>query len=178
MKNDEFVYAEAFDEELNFWKSNPELKMMSGFKPIWDIDKGKKESSDIMWAVYLFTDLRSKFRRMSENERISEITETFGSDVVNFKNPLVKQAIEYYRRVCMTTAQRNFAEWEDMLNQRTEFLKSVSWDLETASDKDAMLGRTGKLWDMYTKLKDEMEKEEATGTLKGGGVKSFIEGLG
>lgn len=193
MNNDTFVNVSKFELDTNFWQLNPDLAYMSGFRPIYNIDQGGDESSIIMWSIYFYTDLKSKFRRMSELQRKTEIAELFGKDVVNFDNPLMIKGIDYYREICLTTAQRNFAEWEDMLNERTEWLKALPWTLDhyavadngksilvkgTASDKDNMLSKTGKHWEMYMKLKDEMNKEEASGQLRGGGSLSFLEEMG
>ena len=57
------------DPDKNFWEYNKELKFVTPFKKLYD-DYGDKESSKIMWAIYLTEDPRSRFYRIPREHSV------------------------------------------------------------------------------------------------------------
>ena len=64
------------DPDKNFWEYNKELKFVTPFKKLYD-DYGDKESSKIMWAIYLTEDPRSRFYRIPREQRTVEVTSNY-----------------------------------------------------------------------------------------------------
>ena len=72
-----------YSEKNNFWKLYPTFKIPKEFKKLYDSDKskGKKESSDIMWALTFIFDKTSEnpYRNLQKQDRIEVINE----DILN-----------------------------------------------------------------------------------------------
>jgi hypothetical protein len=162
---------DSWDIEQNFWEHNPQLKI--AFKDVYSKDKTKSKStsSQLMWAVALYTDTKSKFKDLPELPREALIKADFNKE---FSVKEYKELIERWKSF-MSPAERQLLQLERLLDERTAYLEGLKFTKETADELEKRVGATGKLFDELVRLKAAIAEEESEGTVKGGAVESLSE---
>lgn len=144
-----------FDTHLDFWEVNPQLKVP--FKKLYsnkDID-----SSSVMWSIALYIDPDSKFKNAADSMRKGLIEEDFFPDMDWEK---YKDFIELYKKLVLSKKKQFLVEWEQKLEERSNFIASKPYDEENYEMLDKMMKDTEKMWSQYLKcLKDVEEEEQA-----------------
>jgi hypothetical protein len=170
---------ESWDIQANFWDVNPQLKVPAVFNKLYveDKSKGKAHSSKLMWAVAFFSDFESKYRPLSEPERIKLICEDILGKIAedaSFKwetlDPYIK-AWERYKSVPM----KQMAEWERLMNEKTEYLKTLKYCAETADEIEKRLLSNTKLYSEYEEIMSRLVQDGEGGTMLGGAMESLTE---
>ena len=170
------MILESFDTKVNFWINNPQLKAMGPFKKLHDDDKSKDRtvSSKIMWGVAFFSDRKSKYYNLPENEKKTLIAEDIIEDKLFFTkgNPLFTDLCSFYEKLNETPAMRALKGIEEKLNERDLFLRETQYTLGEKSDKgfiwgtadtlDKMLANSVKVWDLYSKARAIVHEESET----------------
>ena len=175
---------EAFDyppsEKVTFWDEQPKFRIIKEFEEIYNIDKGKKKSSNIMWAIAFLCEMDptvNPVAYVAEEEKKERIKDDFLKDnKFNWEDKTVKAAIITYKKLVLTQAERSLADWEDMMVKRDKFLKKTKYDLTTMSALDTAHKATPALFKslelVKETLKAEIEKEKLGA---GGKTKSLAD---
>lgn len=183
----------TFNTDENFWETNPAFLTISKFEHFYDLDKskGKKKSSQIMWAIAFLLDPHQDnvWRNLNEHDKKMLIVDDYLKNS-KFKWSEYQDIIdEYYNRV-LTLAEKDFYELQEKMHERKEFIKNTPYSLDaleevdgkmrvirgTAAQLDKMVVDTAKLYEQLEVVKQKLEKEAAQdGETKGGMQESATE---
>lgn len=141
-----------FDPSLDFWKSNPQLKIL--------FSDYSKTPSEVMWAVMLYCHPDSKLFNESPLDRTRIIDKDYLSKPLDWKK--YSDLIKFTEQKVLTKAQKLLRTWEQKLHERDDLIASVPYDLSTYEALDKMLAVTPKLWDQYFSILKLLQAEEET----------------
>jgi len=166
----------AFNPDFNFWELNPELKYAEKLKSLYDSDKSKKkeDSSKIMNAIYMLVHKDSRYADLPERERKILIATDYLKDS-SFQWTLYEIEINFIIDLTTSKARKLLRNWELKLEERSNFIASLRYDADTFKMLDDMMSASKKIWDEYIKILNEVDKEEAGGSVQGGAVESLSE---
>lgn len=170
-----------FDFNVNFWDLNPQFKITEPFKSLYEKDKNKKkeESSKTMWFVAFCYDLSPDniYRKLSEEEKQILI----GEDFIGNKNfyqenkDLLDPLIITYCNLHDDEFKKHFREWKEILEKRSNFLKDQEYDLDNFEAIDKMAVGTEKIYSIFKKIEQDLERNESTNSGKGGKIPSLSD---
>lgn len=167
-----------FDTNANFWELNPQLKIPKLFKEFYTKDKSKNKahSSKIMWAIAQLVDNSedNKFRNLLIEDRKLLLKEDFLEDA-SFEWENYNEYIDLYATLNMSKAERSLLIYEAKLEERDTFIKDTSYDIDNASQLDKIISSTKGIFDLISKLKDDIAKEKSVGETKGSMEESASE---
>lgn len=169
--------TENFNLNNNFWDYNPQFKIVSPFKELFNSDKsrGKKTSSNIMWAISLCYHPESDLYNLPDKDiRVFDMVKD-----KSFKLEDYDEYVELFKDMCLSQAQKSLEAWDSRMKQRDRFLKDQEYtfdqyndlgrvDKGTADQLDKMAANTGKLYQEFFKIKKDLNEEEQTAKGKGG----------
>ena len=165
-----------FDIEANFWQLNPQFKI--AYKDFYNKDKSKNkvQSSKIMWAIALLVDNseENNYRNYLTDEKKMLIAEDYLGDA-GFKWEDYQEIIDIYINLNMSKTERSLYIYEGKLEERDSFIKTTKYNLENASQLDKIISSTKSIFDLITKLRDEISKEKSIGETKGSMEESASE---
>jgi len=165
-----------FDTTANFWALNPQMKIL--FKDFFDGDKSKNKemSSKVMWAVALLVDTsdQNNLRNFLFDERKQLIAEDYLQDS-KFDWAAYDGLIDKYTEVNTSKAEKSLLIYERKLEERDSFIKTTKYDLENASQLDKIISSTKSIFDLISKLREDISKENTVGETKGSMVESASE---
>lgn len=160
----------SFDTDVNIWEVEPQLKIPKAFKKLYDSDKskGKAHSSKIMWAIALLVDNSeaNKFRNLPTDEKKTFLAEDYIGDE-SFDWDKYSDVIKEYEKFSLSKLERSLRIYELKLEERTNFIKDEKYTLESATSLDKIITGTKPLFDLISKLKDDITKETSSGETKG-----------
>jgi arylsulfatase A-like enzyme len=112
------------DDKADFWEQNQELKYIEPFATF----SKKKDSSDIMKAVYLVYDFKSKFNRggIPKDKAKEDVAKNFLKKP-NFKWDDYEEVIKAYIDTCTTVKQKALQKFEKDLKGLSEYMEVLSW---------------------------------------------------
>ena len=93
----------------------------------------------------------------------------------NFNWDETKPLQTLYINLTLTKARKYLRNWEIKLEERDEFIASLKYDEDSAALLDKMMTATKNIWEQYLSILNELEKEEGSGSVKGGGIESLSE---
>lgn len=162
--------VDIWNIEGSFWDSNPQLKV--AFKDIYSKDKSKNKSnsSQIMWAVALFIDPKSKFKDLDEGYREELIKDDYLS---SFSVKGYKETIEKWKSF-LSPAERQLILWEKFINEKNEYMAGLNYK-DNGDEIEKRLLSNGKLFDELARLKSMIAEEESEGIVKGNATESLSE---
>lgn len=185
--------AKNFNTDLNFWELNPMFKTVKRFLKLYEDDKskGKKDSSQLMWAIALLIDPNEAniWRNLSEEDKKMLIRTEFLNEKDYFKWEDHQELIDEYENRCLTIAEKELIRFERKLVDRGNFIAKTTYKLDeyeedngkvklikgTAEQLDKMMLNTTKINEQYSIIKDMLKQEEAQGSLRAGAKKSASE---
>lgn len=137
------------ESPLTFWEQNPELKYIEPFSEFYK----EENSSDIMKAIYLAYDFKSKFIRagISEDESKRDIAKNFIKDT-SFEWGKYSKIIDAYKEMCKTKVQKALDRFERDAVGFTEYLTNLSWEDPEEAEVKSSIYKTVE--DYYKKYKD------------------------
>lgn len=164
-----------FNPSISFWEANPVVNTVPEFISLSD-KLGKRKSSHIMWAIAFLLDKSDDniWRNVSANDCEILVRDEFLKDN-SFKYSDYKEQIDAYKRHLMTPAQQSLLNWEIKLRDRDRFINETAYDLDTVAKLDAAQKNTIEIFKVYEKIKEELEKENVDGALRGGAQESATE---
>lgn len=167
--------VEAWDINASFWDLNPQLKVPSVFNRLYvsDKSKGRAHSSKLMWAVAFFADFDSKYRALSDNERKKLIAEDILRDP-GFDWTAVEEQIKAWD-MFKSVPMKQMSEWERLMNEKTEYMRTLKYNAETADEIEKRLLSNTKLYSEYEEIMARLVQEGEGGTMLGGGMESLTE---
>ena len=169
------ILIDSFDIFSDFWKTNPQLRVL--FKEEYE----NKVPSEIMWALFLYYHPKSKFFNESPATRLKLIK----SDYLNEHstsgpvdvplNPKSKKGaafvLDEYRTIAdkikqfvLSKAERSLLLWEQKLHERDALIAEIPYTMDNFEDLDKLVTNSGKIWDQYFKIQDQLSKEQETRT--------------
>lgn len=167
------------DIKSNFWEGNPSIALPRAFKRLIELDKtkDKRNSSSIMWAIYLLLHANSPFINMNIKDRKKLIAEEYLKDEAFLweDDPDIKEAMQEFTNLLITPARRLAYEWQEKLEERSNFIAKTKYNAETADTLDKMMAATKKIYDMYYQVLADLEKEEAQSHIEGDAEESLTE---
>lgn len=122
------IKISKFKDGVNYWEANPDLLAIEVFRNLRDHDfkrnKSTKDSSKLMWAVYLIWDYRSLLSRMRIDYRISYIEKDFLKDEGFFKSnwDFVKPIVDTYNFLQKDSERRALEEIDALIDSRMTFI--------------------------------------------------------
>lgn len=171
----------------NFWKMYPAYTEIEPFKDFYKEDKsrGKKDSSDFMWATIILID-KSEHNPL-RNEPEDEKKHVLEQDMFEGANPGwhdKEEIIIKFRDLNYSKTERDLIEWETKLEERRKFIRDTPYSLDsvkfddkgkaikitgTAKQLDDMAANTEKIYGLMNKLEEKVKAEkEQEGVTKGG----------
>jgi hypothetical protein len=137
------------ESPLTFWEQNPEIKYMEPFSSFYE----EENSSDIMKAIYLAYDFKSKFIRagIPEDTAKRDIAKNFLKDP-SFEWGKYSKIIDAYKDKCKTKVQKALDKFEKDAVGFTEYLANLSW--EDPEEAEVKSGIYKTVEDYYKKFKD------------------------
>ncbi len=167
-----------FDINNNFWETNTQFKVIEPFKSLYTSDKSKKKekSSKIMWAIAFLVDNSedNKFRNLLDEEKRIIIADDYLDDS-SFNWDDYEELIEKYETLNMSKYEKSLRIYESKLEERNKFIKDTAYDMETATQLDKIISSTKSIFDLISKLRDDINKEKSSGETKGSMVESANE---
>jgi hypothetical protein len=175
----DYYLMQNFDYEKNrysFWDVNPEFKFTEPFDDYYNATENKDYSSEVMWAIFLFCDIKSPKIRLRKDERDLDIKKYFLKDET-FSFDYHEDLVDAYPKVVMTKIQRELKVWQDKIEERNKFLESVTYDLSTYEALDKMMKDSKLIWESFGKIYKEYQDENIETRARGGREESFTEKL-
>lgn len=158
--------------DKNFWEFNGELRFLTPFKKLID-EYGDKESSLIMWSIYMIEDPRSRFYRMAKEQRTVEVTNNYYPAFDPQKYP---DAVTSYGYLTLSKEENLFKIQMDKIDELTSYLKQLSFDNEVDFKKSMqIMGKLGKMWTDVELVKSRMIESFNKSNIKGGAKESIRE---
>lgn len=159
----DFVIVDDLDGD--FWKQNPELKYI---EPFAEFSK-KKNSSEIMKAIYLAYDFKSKFNRagIPEEEARKDIAKNFLKNE-KFVWAEYKEIIDAYKDKCKTKVQKALELFEEDVVGFQNYLRRLSWEDEEEAQVKSNIYKIAdeyykKYKDCESLVKDEIREKRYKG---------------
>lgn len=127
----------AYRPDTNFWDLNPQLGIMPPFNKLYREDDGGDVSSRKMWCVYFMTDPDeedNKFYRLPEKERKKMLEEAWCPEI-DWEDEVIKECIERYPYVCLTTLQRDLKDQKELLIRINSTLENMPITLDSTDER-------------------------------------------
>lgn len=154
---------------LDFFEQNPELQYITEFA---ELKKSSKNYSKILWSIYLLEDPRSKFFRMTFEERLEEIRANY------FKLDIEKHSsvINSYKRLVLTREQQLYKIYQKKMEDLTESVEKMSLkEDKSLNNIIKIFEKLPKMWEGLEVIKKKMLDKENNTDMKGSGRKSARE---
>ncbi len=171
----------SFTPDANFWELNPLFTVAGPSKRLYDEDtsKGRIVSSKMMWFVAFCYDLAPEniFSRLPEVEK----HELIGKDYMNNERfyednkELLDPLIEHYCHLEHTAATRHLYVWNIKMDEKTKYMKETAYAPETWKMLEDMMKSNKEIFASYKQILQELNKEQAGGSAKGGKTPSLSD---
>tara|TARA_R110000850_G_scaffold1714_8_gene9191 strand:+ start:454 stop:984 length:531 start_codon:yes stop_codon:yes gene_type:complete len=170
----------SFNVDECFWKQNPQVGVISPFAEFKAEDKsrGKKKSSQVMWAIFMLNDPtpHNKLYRMKQEIRKAQIIDNY-LEGKTFDFSKHENLSAGYLNQLLSKKQRRYAyvwvKWEE----REDFIMSLKYSFDTADFIDKLSANTEKILITLTRAEADMIKEQEEEGLAGKAKKSSIESI-
>jgi hypothetical protein len=167
----------GFPTDSSFWDTYPDFKLP--FKDVYDKDKskGKKDSSNLMWAISLLNHRSSVYYDLVKEEKERLLEEMFLTQGYFFANEEYVETLSFkFNKFTQDTpANRQLKALEDVLEKRTKFIEGLEYSTVTWEMIDKMLGASPKIFADYQRVKKMLDDEKADSSVYGGASLSLLE---
>ena len=175
----------GFDVRANFWKMNPQFKLIDPYMSLYKADKtkAKNHSSKIMWCIVAIYDPSPE--NIYRNLEIDQTKEILARDFLqqpNFKWEKYKEELDFFKNQVLTPASRSLVTWEEIITKRDEAVKKFykkaidEEDIYQITELDKLIAATPKFFQDYNKIKQQFdEQEDSTKYGKGQRIKSLSD---
>jgi type I site-specific restriction endonuclease len=157
----------------DFWSQNQQLAIVTPFADF----KKKKNSSNIMVAIFLIYDSKSYLKKMgmSTQEIIDDVNKNYLEDE-DFDWEKYADIVEAYKDKCRSRLHKKVENMLDEIEQIEEARKNLVWDDPTeAKLKTELFDASKKLYNEAIDLQRKLNEEIAELELEGDYVPSMIE---
>lgn len=186
------IITKNWNTDENYWAMNPIMKTFGKFKELFTKDKtkGKAHSSTLMWAIALYVDPSedNPWRNLANEEKQQLIaTEILNQPNFNWDNENMVALIDFYTHISLTKSEKHLIQLEEKALERGRFILNTKYSLDfydeetgkvtkgTASQLDAMLTNSVKVFQQIDQIKAMVSKEKIEGVGKGGAIESASE---
>lgn len=169
--------VQVWDTDKNFWEVNPYFKLLKKYNNFYSLDKSKNKSTSsiVMWSICLLMDSSSMFKDMNLEDKKNMIILDFVKDrIKDFSFDNYTEYINEYN-IFKSATQKQMDEWIRLMNEKTEYMKSLNYNRENAEHIEELLLSNTKLYNEYEKLKSKLESESDFGVVKGDQEESLSE---
>lgn len=167
--------CESYSPDNNFWEQHPQFTTINPFKKIWASDKsrGKKATSDLMWAIALLNHPKSEIYDLpSKVEKIS-------ADMLKLKKTDIDQfwidnkyLVDEFCDMALSQPYKSMIVWENSMKDRDSFLATQKYTFGYTDENgvefkdntkalDEMRGRTAKMYAEFFLIKKAIEEDDA-----------------
>lgn len=156
----------AFHKEKinsNFWEVHPLKKTY--FNSIYSKDKskGKQESSDLMWAMYLCYHWEGEYVNLKDHQKIKTINSLFKTTSTDILEK-IQPHLEAFYDLEETPVRRTLREWNEKMLERAKFIKETPYspdyedevELRNGETKTVLVKGTHKMLDDMLKANDKL----------------------
>ena len=157
-----------------FWEVNPEIKYIEPFDNLYNKGKDKKNTSKIMWSIWLLCDLESPKSRLRQDERREDIKKYFLKDD-KFDFEKYQDYIDAYPKVIMTKITRELKSWGDKIEERNQFLETQKYNAKSFEMLDKMMRESKHIWEAFNIIKKEYDTQNIETRARGGREESLFE---
>jgi hypothetical protein len=157
----------------DFWEQNPILGYMSPFNEF----KKKKNSSNIMKAIYMIYDSKSPYRATSKEEGdiLAEVNKNFLNDE-KFPWDEYDKIISAYKDVCISKLQKKVNDLMLEISEMDIARRDLSFDDSAESERRMkMYSMVKTLYTDAITLQNELNEEVGEQLIYGDYVPSLIE---
>lgn len=167
-----------FDNDISYWSANPQHKIIFNdiYKP--DTSRDKKRSSTFMYGIALMFHVDSSIYDWRYEDKLELIKSSIWKNYSNeFEGliPLVKDRMERLDGGD-TSGMRQMREWNRIMDEKTNYLKTMKYDSGTFETIEKMLKSNGILYAEYERIMQVLMKEDvAADKTFGGSEESFVE---
>ena len=167
----------SWDVNNNFWILHPQFLMEEVFVFFYKDDKSKDktDSSRVMWSVAYVYDNDSQYINWTIKDRIKFADEEILKKKGAFSETKYKKLIDGYNSFQDSAAKRQLKEWERILDEKTDLMKTMKYDLEHWEILEKMLTSNSKLYSELERITMLLDKEGTQDRAKGGSEESLSE---
>lgn len=166
-----------WDITANFWEVNPHFKAFELFNKIHtsDASKNKTSSSILMWGIAFYCSFYSKLKQLGESERKVLIAkDILKNPNFNWEDETIKALIKEWD-IFKSVSMKQMTEWDRLMNEKTDFMRTLKYDGSTADTIEKLLLSNSKLYKEYEDIMERLSQESNGGVIKGGSVESLSE---
>jgi hypothetical protein len=159
----------------NFWVVNPHFKAIELYNEVLknDTSKGKTQSSILMWGIAYYASFYSKLKQLGEKERMALIAKDILKDP-SFDWKSVDNLVKGWD-IFKSVSMKQMTEWDRLMNEKTDFMRTLKYDGSTADTIEKLLLSNSKLYKEYEDIMERLGQETNGGVIKGGSVESLSE---
>jgi tRNA(Ile)-lysidine synthase TilS/MesJ len=164
-----------YNPKNNFWEENPQFQIVQPFKRFYknDKSKGKRDSSELMWAIALIHYPKSDLYYIEDKDSViaRDLLGVKESEIESFWDKH-KELIDFFVEMALTQSEKSLVSWEKRMRQRDRFLSEQVYTFGTVDEDgtehkdntksfDDMQSKTAKFYEEYFKIKKELTEEES-----------------
>lgn len=171
-------FLQSINIDENFWEHNREIKYLSPFNKFYesDLSKNKEYSSQIMWAIYLYSDPESRFSRMFTSERKKEIKDNYlKSTEFKWEDKSIEELVQGYESRMLTKLQNSYNRLIKKLEERDNFISNTKYNEKNAATFDKMFANSSIIYKQLKEIEQQLLEETKVGAIKGGRKESLSE---
>jgi len=131
--------------------SDPQLSLF------FQDEKAKKIPSKLMWALVLYSHPKSLYATLDPSSRVLLIEQDYLKSKLDVSK--YQDILDKIGKISLTKSKRLLDSWEKKLEERDEFIRTLSYSQETYEILDKMMAATSKMWDNYQQVKKKAEEE-------------------
>lgn len=167
-----------WDYNINFWEVFPRLKPKFSYFHKTDRTKGKKRSSDVMWALMFMYHPKSEYYEAPFKDKVKIVeTEIIGEEKYfeTHKEIVEQLTADIKDLVLNTAAQRQYDAWKETSDKRTAFIKELEYSESNWEMLDKMATQTYKIYQEFDKIKDILDKETKDASMRANQEASMLD---
>ena len=167
-----------FSVSVNFWDLCPLMRVPDLFSKLYNADKSKhkEESSKLMWAIAMIMDTSEDniYRNLIEDERKQVVAMDWLKDE-KFKWEDYQKYLDLYQQLNSSKLEKDLYLLECKVEERTKFIQDTKYTIEDGDKLDRIISNTPKIYELIKSLRDEIEKGEGAGVVRGKRTESASE---
>lgn len=170
----DMLLINVWDISKDFIEVNPQFKvgLLSDF---YSKSKNKKATSNVLWAVAYVCDRQSIFFNWTLDSRIKYVkAEILKDEGVDFKKEY-KELMDFYNSLQETPAMRQLKVWNEKMDEKTDFISKMKYNIGTFENIEKMLSSNVKLYADLERIQLALEKEGDGSKTKGNWEESLSE---
>ena len=168
--------VQNLNTEFNFWTTNPQLKIPEIFNKLYKADKSKNkdQSSKLMWSFFLLVHPDSAYKNLPIKKREDIIIKEYIKDK-DFKFSEYREHLKLVEDLTLTPAKRQLKEWSRILDEKSAFMESTTYNEENWEMLESMMKSNSTLYKEHDRIREALDREGTEGIVKGNSIESAQE---